>query len=116
MFIMKKAIDITTHARELIQEHFQKKETFLVEFSADWCGPCKMLGPKLKELCAEKNVALLLVNGDPVGKGPQVEKEVSLLMEQYHVSAFPTTLIFKQGSQTPIPVVGARLEVIKSHL
>lgn len=61
----------------------------LVDFYADWCGPCRMLAPVLEELSAEGEGAykVVKVNTD----------EARDLAVQYGISALPTVMIFKGG-------------------
>jgi thioredoxin 1 len=71
----------------------------LVDFWAEWCGPCKMLGPILEELATdyEGRVKIGKLNIDD---SPSVANE-------YGIRAIPTMLIFK-GGQVAEQVVGLR--------
>ena len=71
----------------------------LVNFWAEWCGPCKMVAPILDELAAEYNGKLKIgkVNID----------DHQPLATQYGIRAIPTLLIFKAG-QVVDQVVGLR--------
>ena len=60
----------------------------LVDFYADWCGPCKMLSPVLDELAAEINDAKIVkVNID----------ESKALVAQFKVSSIPNLTLLKDG-------------------
>ena len=48
------------HLDELVDEH----DVVLVDFYADWCGPCKMLEPTVEEIAAETDAAVLKVDID----------------------------------------------------
>lgn len=61
------------------------KGTVLVDFYADWCGPCKMLGTILEEL----DLDVLKVNTD----------EHQELAFQYGVMSIPTLILFKDGNE-----------------
>lgn len=64
------------------------KGTVLVDFFANWCGPCKMLAPVLEETAQEmKNVTFVKVD---------VDKEPGLA-GKYGIQAIPHMVIFKDG-------------------
>ena len=71
----------------------------LVDFWAEWCGPCKMVAPILDELATEYNgrVKIGKVNID----------DHQGLATQYGIRAIPTLLIFKQG-QVVDQVIGLK--------
>lgn len=61
----------------------------LVDFYADWCGPCKMLSPVLHELAEEKADEL------KIGK-VNVDEQMELAMH-FQVSSIPMVVLFKDG-------------------
>jgi thioredoxin 1 len=71
----------------------------LVDFWAEWCGPCKMIAPVLDELANEYGgkIKIAKVNID----------ENQNLAAQYRVTAIPTLLVFK-GGQVLEQMVGAK--------
>jgi thioredoxin 1 len=71
----------------------------LVDFWAEWCGPCKMLGPILEELANEYE-GRVKVGKLNIDDFPSVANE-------YGIRAIPTMLIFKDG-QVAEQVVGLR--------
>ena len=67
-----------------------ESETVLVDFNADWCGPCQMLKPTIEEFAEEKdNIKVISVNVD----------DEELLAEKYGVSSIPCLVVFKDGKE-----------------
>ena len=63
----------------------------LVDFYADWCGPCKMLGPILKDVKDELGDALKIVKVN-------VDTNQSLAAK-YQVRGVPTMILYQNGTQ-----------------
>lgn len=63
------------------------QERVLVDFYANWCGPCKMLGPVLEKVSDE--VKVLKVNVD----------EYQDLAREYGVMSIPCIILFEQGKE-----------------
>ena len=70
-------------------EVLRSDKPVLLDFYADWCGPCKMLSPVLHELAEEKSGAL------KVGK-VNVDEQMELAM-RFQVSNIPMLVVFKDG-------------------
>ena len=64
--------------------------TALVDFYADWCGPCKMIAPIIEEIANEQsNITVGKINVDNTPE----------LAIKYGVSSIPTIIIFKNGKE-----------------
>ena len=71
------------------EEVVNASEPVLVDFSAVWCGPCKMLDPVVKQLAGEWDGKVKVVKID-------ADQNPNILM-QYSVLGIPTLLFFKGG-------------------
>lgn len=84
------------------------KVPVLVEFYADWCGPCKVVGPMVEELANElKGKAIVIrinVDEDPT------------LSREHGVRGIPTFIAFKSGRETGREVGGIPKDRIRSLL
>lgn len=80
----------------------------LVDFWAEWCGPCKMVLPMLEELSKdyEGRVEFYKVNAD----------ENPGLLQKFNVRGIPTVLIFKDGVQADANVGAAQKSVFTAKL
>ena len=72
-------------------EIIDQEKTVLVDFFAEWCGPCKMMSPILKQVkdVLGDKVSIIKIN---------VDKNQSLA-SKYQVRGVPTFMVFKEGKQ-----------------
>jgi thioredoxin 1 len=91
------ALDVTTETFE--QEVINSDRPVLVDFWAEWCGPCHAVAPVLDRIAAERGdeIKLVKVNIDS-------EHE---LQQRYGVASIPTMILFKDGEPSAA-VIGAQ--------
>ncbi|KAI3633455.1 hypothetical protein MIR68_008402 [Amoeboaphelidium protococcarum] len=82
------------------------KPVAVIDFAAEWCGPCKMIAPKFHSMATQ-------YPGAAFGR-VDVDKE-SALAQQYSVTAMPTFVLFKNGKQADT-VVGADIGQVEQKL
>ncbi len=70
-------------------EIIQSDKPVLVDFFAEWCGPCKVMGPILKEVKQEVGDTVSIIKVD-VDKSPQAANE-------FQVQGVPTLILFQKG-------------------
>lgn len=72
------------------EEVLQAKGTVLLDFWAEWCGPCRMLSPIIDEVAASHpEVKVGKVNVD----------EQQALAQQFNIMSIPTLVVFKDGKK-----------------
>lgn len=78
-------------------KHYNKEEDFneiiknkvLVDFYADWCGPCKMLAMEIEKVASEIDIDIVKVNVDE-------EEDIA---RKYGVMSIPTLILFENGQE-----------------
>ena len=80
------------------QEVLQSEKPVLVDFWAEWCGPCHAVSPVLDKIVAERNGELRLVKVN-------IDEEQGLAL-RYGVQSIPTMILFK-GGEPAAAAVGA---------
>ena len=84
--VMSKAVHVTTATFE--DQVILSEQPVMVDFYADWCGPCKMLSPVLEQLAVDHTeIKIAKVNVD----------EEPALAERYRVRGIPHVVMFRNG-------------------
>lgn len=82
-------MEIKLTADNFESEVLKSDKPVLVDFFADWCGPCQMLAPVLEEIAKENtNIKVGKINVDEEGE----------LAMKYKVSSIPYLALFKNGA------------------
>ena len=74
------------------EEILESNVTAIVDFYADWCGPCKMQSPIIDKIAEEL--------GDSVKVGKVNSDENLELAERFGIMSIPTVVVFKNGQET----------------
>jgi len=98
--------------KETFRSVISGNQPVLVDFTASWCGPCKMLSPILEQLHANLGDALRIIKID-------VDKNNALATE-LQVSGVPTLILYKQGvpvwRQSGVVPLHTLQQIIQSHI
>ena len=96
------------NSENFTKEVLQAQEPVLVDFYADWCGPCKMMAPVVEKLEQELagKAKICKINVDVAGD----------IASEYGVMSIPTFIVFKQGKPTRTTVGVQSEDVLKDML
>ena len=86
---MDNSATVTIDESNFETEVTKSDKPVLVDFWADWCGPCKMIAPVLDEIAKEKGTAVKVAKVN-------IDDNQSLSL-RFNVRAIPTLLFFKNG-------------------
>jgi thioredoxin 1 len=98
--------------KENLHSVLNDSKTVLVDFFAEWCGPCKVQAPVLKEVKSEIGDKVRIIKID-VDKSPAIA-------QQYQVSGIPTLILFRNGQpvwrQSGVATRKQLVDVIRGHM
>lgn len=89
-----KAIELTTQSFDSTLA--AASQPVLVDFHAEWCGPCRMMGPVIEQVAGEQQGRAVVAKVN-VDDAPEIA-------QRYHINSIPTLIVFKDGQ----PVASVR--------
>ena len=102
---MGKTLELTDAT---FDETLKSDKPVLVDFWAEWCGPCKMIGPVVEELAADYEGKAVVAKLN-VDENPQITA-------RFGVRSIPTLLVFKNGQIVDKQVGAVPKSVLASKL
>ena len=92
-------------------ELIKSEKPVLVDFSAEWCGPCKMMAPILQQVKDKLKDEVTIVKID-IDRNPAIT-------QHFDIQGVPTLMIFRKGElkwrQSGVTPANALLDVIEQH-
>ena len=82
---------LKTNDNNFENDVLKSEKAVLVDFWAEWCGPCKAIAPALEEISQEMNSKLKVVKVN-IDENPSVS-------QQYEIRSIPALMIFKEGKK-----------------
>src|SRR5467141_2300679 len=102
-------VEVISHGAQVdINQHLALGNVTVVDFYADWCGPCRQLSPSLEQM-ARTDPEIVLRKIDIVDWKTAVVK-------QYNIHSIPQVNVYNRGGRLVGTVVGADVDKVKSYV
>jgi thioredoxin 1 len=102
-------IEVITHGAQVdITQHLALGNVTIVDFYADWCGPCRRVSPSLEQMAqTDGEIALRKVD---------IVDWSSAVARQYHITSIPRVEVYGRNGQLVGTVKGANTEHVKQYV
>jgi thioredoxin 1 len=102
-------VEVISHGTSVdITKHLALGNVTVVDFYADWCGPCKQLSPSLEQMArTDPEIALRKID---------IVNWKTAVVKQYNIHSVPQVNVYNRGGRLVGTVVGADVDKVKSYV
>jgi len=102
-------VEVISHGTQVdIAKHLALGNVTVVDFYADWCGPCKQLSPSLEQMArTDPEIALRKID---------IVNWKTAVVKQYNIHSVPQVNVYNRGGRLVGTVVGADVDKVKSYV
>ncbi len=102
-------VEVISHGAQVdIAKHLALGNVTVVDFYADWCGPCKQLSPSLEQMArTDPEIALRKID---------IVNWKTAVVKQYNIHSVPQVNVYNRGGRLVGTVVGADVDKVKSYV
>ena len=102
-------VEVITHGAQVdITKHLALGNVTVVDFYADWCGPCKQLSPSLEQMAkTDPDIALRKID---------IVDWNTAVVKQYNIHSIPQVNVYNRGGHLVGTIVGANVEEVKRYV
>jgi len=101
--------EVISHGAQVdINQHLALGNVTVVDFYADWCGPCRQLSPSLEQMASsDPEIALRKID---------IVNWKTAVVRQYNINSIPQVNVYNRGGRLVGTVVGADIDKVKSYV
>ena len=102
-------VEVISHGAQVdITKHLALGNVTVVDFYADWCGPCKQLSPSLEQMArTDPEIALRKID---------IVNWKTAVVKQYNIHSIPQVNVYNRGGRLVGTVVGADVDKVRSYV
>jgi len=100
--------EVISHGAQVdINQHLALGNVTVIEFYADWCGPCRQLSPSLEQMATDPDIALRKID---------IVNWKTAVAQQFNIHSIPQVNVYDRGGRLVGTVVGADIDEIKRYV